>query len=283
MSSFIARDIRTLKQFLSRNKKKVSCLVPTMGCLHDGHLHLVDQAKLSSQFVIVSIFLNPVQFDSQSDLSNYPKTENEDIKALKDKKVDCIFLPQVKEIYPDDFDTYVNVDKYKNILCGRNRKNHFKGVTTVVAKLFNIINPNLAIFGEKDYQQLLIIKKMTENLNFNIKIISAKTVRDSKGLAISSRNKLLSKKELILAQNINKIIKIKNKMLPINCKKMIYDMKKSFNEAGIKNIEYLEIRNEEDLKKVNNLNKINLKTNKRVFVAVKIGNTRLIDNRIINL
>ena len=283
MSSFIARDIRTLKQFLSRNKKKVSCLVPTMGCLHDGHLHLVDQAKLSSQFVIVSIFLNPVQFDSQSDLSNYPKTENEDLKALKDKKVDCIFLPQVKEIYPDDFDTYVNVDKYKNILCGRNRKNHFKGVTTVVAKLFNIINPNLAIFGEKDYQQLLIIKKMTENLNFNIKIIAAKTVRDSKGLAISSRNKLLSKKELILAQNINKIIKIKNKMLPINCKKMIYDMKKSFSEAGIKNIEYLEIRNEEDLKKVNNLNKINLKTNKRVFVAVKIGNTRLIDNRIINL
>jgi len=167
-----------------------------MGALHEGHLSLIKKGKKIKGLTIVSIFVNPIQFNDINDLKKYPNTLKKDIENLRQLKVDYLFLPNVEKIFPNNFETTVSINNLQKFLCGKNRPGHFNGVSTIVLKLFNIISPNVAIFGQKDFQQLTIIKKMVEDLNINIKILEGPIIRESNGLAMSSRNKLLSPKNL---------------------------------------------------------------------------------------
>lgn len=282
MPTLIARNLKTLKKVLESRKffnKKIG-LVPTMGAIHDGHLALINKSLKVSEVTVVSIFLNPIQFSKKEDLNNYPKTESHDIKVLTKKNVDLIFIPNQKDMYPLDFSTYIYLKKFNNILCGKRRKEHFSGVSTVVLKLFSLVKPTAAFFGEKDYQQLVIIKKLVKDLNFSIKIYSIKTVRDKRGLALSSRNKLLSEEEKIKASKINAILNKISINAINNNKETFSDIKKILNSHGINKIEYLEIRDETFLELFNSEYK-NIRKY-RVFLAVKIGKVRLIDNIRLN-
>ncbi|OUV78789.1 MAG: pantoate--beta-alanine ligase [Rickettsiales bacterium TMED131] len=274
--TIIARSLKALKKNLinSSGKKRVA-LVPTMGCLHKGHIALINKSQKINCFTVVSIFVNPKQFNNKNDLTKYPSKEKEDIELLKKYKVDIIFIPKKEQIYPDDFGTYLNEIVYSNILCGKYRKNHFSGVATVVLKLFLIVKPDLAVFGEKDFQQLFIIKKIVRDLNLDIKIISIPTVRDKYGLAFSSRNKLLSESHLKIARRIFQKINKPYGGTALYSKEIITRIKKELKKNGVENIEYLEVR------EANNLEtpiKINYKRDTRVFIAIKLGKVRLIDN-----
>ncbi len=258
MPTLIARNLKTLKKALESPKffnKKIG-LVPTMGAIHDGHLELINKSLKVSEVTVVSIFLNPIQFSKKEDLNNYPKTESYDIKVLTKKNVDLIFIPNQKDMYPLDFSTYIYLKKFNNILCGKRRKEHFSGVSTVVLKLFSLVKPTAAFFGEKDYQQLVIIKKLVKDLNFSIKIYSIKTVRDKRGLALSSRNKLLSEEEKIKASKINATLNKISINAINNNKETFSDIRKILNSYGINKIEYLEIRDETFLEVFNSEYKI---------------------------
>ena len=209
MPTLIARNLKSLEKALSsqRIKKKKIGLVPTMGAIHDGHLALVDKCLKLSQVTVVTIFINPMQFNNKKDLKNYPTSIRKDISILTEKKVNIIFIPKIKDIYPSDFSTFIELKKFDNMLCGKNRNGHFSGVATVVLKLFCLINPRVAFFGEKDFQQLFIIKKLVRDLNLNIDVQAVKTVRDKNGLALSSRNRLLSKEEKNIASKVNIILR----------------------------------------------------------------------------
>tara|TARA_A100001011_G_scaffold397363_1_gene498098 strand:- start:3864 stop:4700 length:837 start_codon:yes stop_codon:yes gene_type:complete len=274
VKTVIARNIKSLRFLLDKEKKNKIGLVPTMGGLHQGHISLIKQSKSLNYFTVVTIFLNPKQFDHKTDLLKYPATEKKDITLLKKLNVNIIFIPRAKEIYPKKFNTYITENLLSKILCGRKRKNHFTGVLTVVLKLFMLIKPEAAFFGEKDYQQLLIIKKMIKDLNLEVKVLECKTIRDKYGLAYSSRNNLLNSKNLATARKLNynlkKSIKIKNK--PVQ--QVINFIKQELKKEGIKQVEYLEIREDKNLVEAKRMNQNNL----RMFIAVKIGNVRLIDN-----
>ncbi len=178
--------------------------VPTMGNLHDGHLSLINHAKNQANKVIASIYVNPLQFDRPDDLSRYPRTLRNDLQRLETEGVDVVFTPDDKAIYPDgiEMSTKVDVPVISTILCGAHRPGHFVGVATVVCKLFNMVEPDIAVFGEKDYQQLLLIKRMTQDLNLPVQILGAETLREENGLAMSSRNNYLSEEEKDTAANI---------------------------------------------------------------------------------
>ena len=203
MQTIIARSLLNLKKNLNNLKRnrKVG-LVPTMGCIHDGHLELIKKCKKLKYFTVVSIFVNPAQFNNQNDLKKYPSQEKKDLEILKKYNVDLVLFPKVKQIYPLGYSTYIKETNFSEILCGKYRKNHFSGVLTIVLKLFLIVHPYAAFFGEKDFQQLFLIKKMVKDLNLGVKIIGIPTVRDSNGLALSSRNKLLNAKGLEAAKQI---------------------------------------------------------------------------------
>ena len=279
MPTLIARNLKNLQDALEskRFKNKKIGMVPTMGAIHEGHLALVKKSIKVSEITIVTIFINPIQFNNKKDLENYPKSLKNDISLLIKQKVDLIFAPDKKDMYPEDFSTYINLKKFSDILCGKKRKRHFSGVATVVLKLFSLIKPNLAFFGEKDYQQLVIIKKLVKDLNLNIKIHSIKTVRDQNGLALSSRNKLLTEKEKLRASNIYLTLKEIAKKELEDYESELVKIKKRLLNLRIGNIEYLEIRDEKSLELYNPKNERN--KNYRVFIAVKIGNIRLIDNK----
>lgn len=171
-------------------------LVPTMGALHRGHLALVEEARQQAQRVVVSIFVNPLQFGAHEDLSRYPRTWEDDLRKLEGLGVNAVFHPDVQQMYPDGGSkTWVRVDKASQVLCGRSRPEHFQGVTTVVAKLFNIVQPDCALFGEKDWQQLIVVRQMVHDLNLPVRIVGVATVREPSGLALSSRNQYLSEDE----------------------------------------------------------------------------------------
>jgi len=224
--------------------------VPTMGYLHYGHLELVKASKNCCDKTIVSIFVNPAQFSPTEDLASYPRDLDRDIELLKELDVEYLFFPNQKEMYPDDFKTWVNVDDMTTILCGKSRPHHFKGVTTIVAKLINLVRPNFLFLGEKDYQQFLLIKNMTKAFFFDVNIIPCPTVRENDGLALSSRNLLLSAEERKIASKFPTIL---------NSDKSIKDKISELTELGFR-VDYLEERFE------------------RLFGAVYLGNIRLIDN-----
>ena len=193
MQTIIARSLLNLKKNLNNLKKNQKVgLVPTMGCIHDGHLELIKKCKKLKYFTVVTIFVNPAQFNNQNDLKKYPSQEKKDLEILKKYDVDLVFFPKVKQMYPLGYSTYIKEINFSDILCGKYRKNHFSGVLTIVLKLFLIVQPYAAFFGEKDFQQLFLIKKMVKDLNLGVKIIGIPTVRDANGLALSSRNKLLN-------------------------------------------------------------------------------------------
>lgn len=278
---YIIKKIDTLYKKIQffKDKKKTLGLVPTMGNLHEGHIKLILLAKKYVDIVIVSIFVNPMQFNNLLDLKKYPQTFLKDCLLLKNNKIDIIFAPKIVEIYPNGIkiQTYIEVPKLSKILEGKARPGHFIGVTTIIGKLFNIIQPEYAFFGEKDYQQLLIIQTLVKELNYPIKIISLPTVRLKNGLAFSSRNQYLSKSELQKAPFLYKIIdKTINTIIQNNGKKIhetINLAKISLIQKGFL-VDIFDIYNSKTLDSFSKKNKNNI-----ILASVLLGSTRLIDNK----
>ena len=280
MQTIIARSLLNLKKKLNNLKENQKIgLVPTMGCIHDGHLELIKKCKKLNYFTVVTIFVNPAQFSNQNDLKKYPSQEKKDLEILKKYDVDLVFFPKVKQMYPLGYSTYIKEINFSDILCGKYRKNHFSGVLTIVLKLLLIVQPYAAFFGEKDFQQLFLIKKMIKDLNLGVKIIGIPTVRDSNGLALSSRNKLLNARGLEIAKqiylNIKKIRYLDYKYV----KDLELYLKKELRKSGLNNIEYLEIR---DSRNLVHPKKIIKGRTLRVFIAVYVNGVRLIDNYKLN-
>ncbi|UCD64518.1 MAG: pantoate--beta-alanine ligase [Candidatus Zixiibacteriota bacterium] len=191
------RSIRTMQNIsrdLAAEGKRIG-LVPTMGFLHEGHLSLIGRARRHADVVIVTIFVNPAQFAPHEDLNKYPRDEKGDLKKIKAAGGDIVFIPRARDIYPEDFQTYVTVENLTRTLEGTSRPTHFRGVTTIVAKLFNITRPDVAVFGMKDYQQAIVLKQMTRDLGYPVKYIIAPTIREKDGLAMSSRNRYFTPKQ----------------------------------------------------------------------------------------
>ena len=260
-------------------------LVPTMGYLHEGHLSLVRLAKSQCQKLIMSIFVNPTQFGPREDFKKYPRDfEGDSSKAIKEG-VDYIFLPTDEEMYGTDYRTIVEVSKLSSIMCGRTRPGHFKGVCTVVLKLFNIVKPNRAYFGQKDYQQVVVIKKMAGDLNLPVDIVSCPIVREKDGLALSSRNKYLSTEERKSAAALYRQLNLASEMIDKGerdlgkIEKIITGNLKKVKH--IKKVDYFNLRDPVSLKELKHAGSSGQKI--LAATAVWIGGTRLIDNIIIEI
>ena len=281
MSVEIVRDLRGLHSSIARyrngplNTAASLAIVPTMGAIHEAHEKLIIEAKRNADIVLATIFVNPMQFGENEDFNKYPKSEEEDIKRLSDVGCDIIYIPTIENIYPEGFDLTINVPKLSSVLCGKKRPNHFEGVSTIVAKLLLQSGADYAVFGEKDYQQLLIIKSLVKNLDIPCQILPIETIRDTNGLAISSRNKYLNAASKVIANNINKIMKSAiNEYKKTDIQTTIKFVESNLLSVGIENIDYIEIRDNNNLSVIDN----NDKSNARLFIAVYIENTRLIDN-----
>ena len=267
----IIRNVKNLKKAIAN----ISDLgfVPTMGALHEGHLALIKKSINRCEKTLVSIYVNPAQFNNKKDFSNYPRNIDKDLLVLKKQKIDLVFIPKTKEIYKRKTLNKIKIHNKKKVLCGKFRKGHFEGVIDVIDRFLNLINPNYMFLGEKDFQQLFLIKKYVIN-KFKVKVVSCKIIRDKNYVAISSRNFLLSKKNLNTAGQIAKKLKsFKNKVKNNSIfKKKIDDIKiKLIKNHKIK-LDYLELRNEKDLSIFKKNNKF------RLFVAYYINKVRLIDN-----
>jgi len=271
----IFEQIGPLKEYLNscRQDGRSIALVPTMGGLHEGHLKLVDKAKECSDVVVVSVFVNPTQFAENEDFEAYPKTLSEDKKLLEAIKADAMFTPLDNEIYPDGSSQDYDVGEMGKILCGISRPIHFNGVAQVVARLFDIIKPDYAVFGEKDYQQLLIINSLVERQGIATTIVSILTVRESDGLAMSTRNNYLSSEDRVNAPLFYQQL--------VDTKAAIQsgtDISSATEQAvdalsAVFDVEYVEVLN------ANNLTQITTSSRKIIIIsAVKLGETRLIDN-----
>jgi pantoate--beta-alanine ligase len=270
-STILAREINKYKL----EKKKIG-FVPTLGVLHQGHLELIRLAKKRSEVVVVSIFLNPLQFNSKSDFAKYPSNLSSDKKKIYNEKVNILYIPKINEIFSSKKIKIIKASRKANTLCGKFRKGHFDGVVTVLKPLFDQVSPNFAFFGQKDFQQVLVVKDLILKYKLKTKIITMPTVRDRSGLAYSSRNDLLNNKQKKIASYLFKTIKeiffkAKKNQNKLNDLKLVG--KKKLINYGFSKIDYLEIYNE------NNLSKKNIKKNNlRVFVAANLGKIRLIDN-----
>tara|TARA_B100001248_G_scaffold100292_1_gene74541 strand:+ start:37 stop:870 length:834 start_codon:yes stop_codon:yes gene_type:complete len=272
----IIKSIKYLKRIVKESKRNGSSInfIPTMGALHLGHIKLIQKAKKRNAVRIVSIFINPSQFGPSEDFKNYPRTIHNDLNLLRNEDVDIVFLPIENEILKYKTNYKCPNFKIEKILCGKSRPNYFPGVKNIVIKLFDIVQADNSFFGEKDYQQLVVIKKMRDELNFGTNIIPIKTVRNKNGLPLSSRNKYLEINEIEIANKINKICKylipkVKNKL---NTTKILADAKRELRMNGIDKIDYLTILTD-------NLEKRkSLKSKSRIFIAANVGSTRLIDN-----
>lgn len=264
-----------------RSNSEITAFVPTLGNLHDGHLSLVRKAKEVADRVVVSIFLNPTQFDKPEDLAAYPKTLENDLDLLVKEGVDLVFIPKVDEMYPEGSAARVEVDGISEILEGDSRPGHFSGVATIVAKLFNLVQPDISVFGKKDFQQLMLIRRMERDLDFGIEIIAAPTWREDSGLAMSSRNNYLtSEQRNEIAPGLHaEMSKIKQSIL--DGEQDYLKLQKSsieiLSEQGFKP-DYIEIRNAEDLS-------VATKDNKDLVILASawLGKARLIDNITVNL
>lgn len=253
-------------------------LVPTMGYLHEGHESLIKKASEDNDKVIVSIFVNPMQFGINEDLSTYPRGVNRDSSICEKNGASLIFNPSVEEMYTDGFSTFVDLSNLTFGLCGKSRPTHFRGVCTVVSKLFNIVNPDKAYFGQKDAQQLSIIKQMVTDLNFDIEIVSCPIVREADGLAKSSRNTYLSKEERQASTIINKSLKKAKALIESgerDSKNIIDFIKNEISTEPLAKIDYVSIVDNNTIKNIKTIEDGSL-----IAVAVFIGNTRLIDNFI---
>lgn len=251
-------------------------LVPTMGYLHKGHISLVEQANQENRSVVVSIYVNPTQFGPSEDLAAYPRDLPRDLAMLETAGTDIVFIPSDKEMYPAGYDTWIEVDKLTKRLEGASRPTHFRGVTTVVAKLFNIVAPAAAYFGQKDAQQALVIKKMAADLNMNVRVVICPTVRESDGLAMSSRNVYLNPEQRKGAVVLYRSLLVAKDLFAIgerNAAVIMEQMVLAIQQEPLANIDYISIADPETLAELKTIKERTL-----VSMAVRFGKTRLIDN-----
>ena len=276
--------ITTVKEMQERSDKvrcqgKTIVFVPTMGFLHEGHLSLIREGKKYGDDIVVSIFVNPAQFGPGEDLETYPRNFERDLELLQKEAVSAVFAPDITEIYGQNFQTYIELEKLPNHLCGLSRPVFFKGVATVVTKLFNIVKPHVTIFGQKDYQQLTVIRQMVRDLNFDIKVIGAPTVRESDGLAMSSRNTYLTSEQRISALALNKSLNKAQRLVENGLKdaaKVIDTTAQLIRSHPETEIDYINICDPETLDDMKTIDRPAL-----MALAVKVGKARLIDNMIL--
>lgn len=274
----IIRTIAEMNQ-LSKQENASLGLVPTMGYLHEGHLSLVREARGANTAVVVSIFVNPIQFSPDEDFDAYPRDLNRDLKILAEERTDIVFVPSAEEMFPREYASWVEVTSLINRLEEAFRPGHFRGVTTVVAKLFNIIRPAKAYFGQKDIQQASIIKKMVADLNMNIEIMIIPTVREDDGLAMSSRNSYLSPAERRAATVLFKALTLARKMKlggEQDANNLRQQMSSLIQKEPLAHIDYVSIADADTLEELFLLDK-----NALAILAVRIGKTRLIDNMLL--
>ena len=260
-----------------RNGGETIALVPTMGALHTGHLDLVRRAQEVAKRVVVSIFVNPTQFGPNEDFALYPRTIAEDVRKLSDLGVDAVFSPTANEIYPPNFQTWVSNDSLSMELCGKSRPGHFRGVCTVVMKLFQIIQPDTALFGKKDYQQFKIIQRMVEDLSMPVEVVGCETIREPDGLAMSSRNRRLLPAERIQACAIYRGLTQVAKQVAekkMHVEDLLENFSREVEQQDLIKLEYAEIRNAEDLSPVYD----EIRGHAVLLAAAKVGSVRLIDN-----
>ena len=272
-------DVRSLVKAARSQRGKIG-LVPTMGALHIGHISLIEAAVKECNFVVVSIFVNPTQFEQGEDFEKYPRTIEADMEICRKDGVDVVFAPEPQHIYPVKNVTWVAVEKLTEPLCGRSRPGHFRGVTTVCAKLFNIVAPDAAYFGRKDAQQAIVIRRMVADLNMPLEIVICPTVREANGLAISSRNQYLTTQQKKDAANIYKSLQTCRRMIDAGTTEthqIIAEMKKILQQVPFGEIEYVSIVDAETLESIEKISGKIL-----AAVAVKIGPARLIDNILVD-
>jgi pantoate--beta-alanine ligase len=279
----VARTIADLRRLIAvwRRREERIGLVPTMGALHQGHLALVRAASGECDRVVASIFVNPKQFAPTEDLGSYPRREAADLAMLQSADVDLVFIPAVSEIYPPDFATTVRVAGMTEGLCGAHRAGHFDGVATVVTKLLIQSLPDIAYFGEKDYQQLMVVRRLARDLDIPVRIAGVPTVREADGLALSSRNAYLSPEERRIASALSRVLRGIASALtqqPTAVARELADGRSELQNVGFA-VEYLEIREAETLMPVTSV----VTAPSRVFVAARLGRTRLIDNMPVTL
>ncbi len=268
-----------LKKILSqlRQEGKIISFVPTMGYLHEGHLELMRRAKKHSDYCVISIFVNPTQFAPGEDFDRYPRDPEGDYQKAASVGVDLIYSPTTEQIYPQNSQTFVEVTELSKPLCGAHREGHFRGVTTVVAKLFNIVRPHKAFFGQKDFQQLQIIRQMVRDLFFDIEIIGVPTVREPDGLALSSRNVYLSPDERKAARSLSQSIKKARELFQSgerDPQKIESEARKIVESEPLAKPQYIELRDPQTLERVRR----EVRPDDRLFLAVFVGKARLIDN-----
>jgi pantoate--beta-alanine ligase len=272
------RTVADLRKHIAlwRKRDERVGLVPTMGALHQGHMALVRAARAECDRVVASIFVNPKQFAPTEDLGSYPRREAADLEMLRSASADLIFIPVVDEMYPPDFATLVQVDGLTEGLCGAQRAGHFDGVTTVVTKLLIQALPDIAYFGEKDYQQLMVVHRLARDLDLPVRVAGVPTVREPDGLALSSRNVYLSAQERRTAPNLARVLRSVAAALAIKPGAVARELARGVRELGEAGfeIDYLEIREEETLRPVT----VSVAARSRVLAAVQLGKTRLIDN-----
>ena len=273
------KKISTIKEFRKWRKNISGSIgfVPTMGALHEGHLSLVSKSNNTCKNTIVSIYINPAQFAQGEDLDTYPKTIKSDLDKLSNYKVDCIFLPGNAEMYPDGINTGNYKNNLFNLLEGKSRPGFFKGVTTIVAKLFDVVEPSHAFFGKKDFQQLCIIKKLVSDLKYPIQIVPCPIIREKNGLAMSSRNTYLTEHEFSIAATIFKALASGKTLLKngeLNCEKLKNRITKIINRDPKLKIDYVSVANKNTLEEIEG----KLGGGILVSVAALLGQTRLIDN-----
>ena len=280
-SPIILNTVSDLRAFLTlaRGNGKTVGFVPTMGKLHQGHLDLVNKASDMTDVVVVSIFVNPMQFGPHEDFDAYPRTLKADCETLNNHPCDAVFAPTVREVYPKGVNTEIDLPSLSTILCGHHRPGHFKGVATVVTKLLNIVQPDVAVFGNKDYQQLQVIQTMVADLLIPVTIVGADTTRESNGLAMSSRNAYLSAEEKETAAMLYATLKrIGDTLLSDSqVSTTLKQEKERLTAAGFV-LDYLEIRDAQDLSK-----SYDEADSAVILVAAKLGRARLIDNLVIEL
>jgi len=277
----VIEKIKDVSNFIKelKTQKKTVGFVPTMGFLHEGHLSLMRYAKKVTDVVVVSIFVNPTQFGPKEDFNAYPRDMEGDKGKCLEAGVDILFIPPAAEIYPDGYLTYVNVENITDVMCGASRPGHFKGVATIVAKLFNIVKPDKAFFGQKDYQQAVVIKRMAADLNMDVDIEALPTIREPEGLAISSRNSYLSGAERAAAACLYMSLKLAEDRISKgerNCAKIIEAMQHIIQSEKLAKIDYIAIADTETLEEIKTIDRKVV-----IALAVWIGKTRLIDNIVI--
>ena len=263
-------------------------LVPTMGYLHEGHASLLRKARAENDLVVLSIFENPIQFGPNEDFERYPRDPEKDLALAEREGVDFVFLPTVEEMYPEPTRTHIKVDGLTDVLCGASRPGHFDGVTTVVGKLFHIVQPDRAYFGQKDAQQVAVITRMVEDLNFDIEVIPCPIVREADGLALSSRNVYLSPEErqaaLVLSRSLEDARAKAEGQTPVTAGELREEIREKISAEPLANIDYVEVSDFPELSPLAEDERVDAAGRQKgvfIAVAVKFGTTRLIDNVIL--